>query len=64
MKRHLEIWWDFEKSVFVFFPTFAYGECMPEVKNSYWLAFLWGPWRLGLRLCDNNITLTDKAAEM
>jgi len=52
MKKHLEIWWNAEQ-VFIFIPTFAFGECMPDVNNSYWFAFLFGPFRIGVRLVDN-----------
>jgi hypothetical protein len=55
MKKHLEIWWAYE-NVFVFIPTIAFGECLPDVNNSYWLAFLFGPFRIGFRLVDNTIT--------
>lgn len=49
-KYHIQIWLTTEKKVFIFFPTFAFGECLPDVADSYWLAFLFGPFRLGVRL--------------
>jgi hypothetical protein len=49
-KYHIQIWLTTEKKVFIFIPTIAFGECLPDVADSYWLAFLFGPFRLGVRL--------------
>jgi hypothetical protein len=50
MNKHLVIALEYEK-VFVFFPTIAFGEC--QVNNTYWAAFIFGPFRLKFKLSQN-----------
>jgi hypothetical protein len=54
MKKYLQIGIEYEK-VFVFIPTIAFGEC--EATNTYWTAFIFGPFRLKFKLMEdaNNI---------
>ena len=51
MKKHLQIHLEYEK-VFVFIPTIAFGECEA---NTYWTAFIFGPFRLKFKLIANII---------
>jgi len=55
-KYHIQLHWYWEDRIFIFIPTIAFGACLPEYDDSYWLAFMFGPMRLGFKLVDNNIT--------